>query len=495
MCHVLLVDGSPQEVLAHLDADYPGSQFRLTVVKTGAEALATAAVDPPDVAVLGTRLPDGSGLDLFGRLREQLPRLPVIFVAASLGAETAIEVMKRGAYDFLHLADAADHLDRVVREAAELARRVGRGTRKAAAGPPAEPAGELIGECPAMAEVFKAIGRVAAQDVPVLITGESGTGKELVARAIFRHSARSDRRFLALNCAAIPETLLESELFGHEKGAFTGADRKHIGKFEQCNGGTLFLDEIGDMPLLTQAKMLRVMQDQTFERVGGSEAVRTNVRVVAATHRDVKGWAAEGRFRPDLYYRLGVFTIHLPPLRDRLDDLPVLVRHYLERFGPELGRQVHEIDPDALWRLRQYSWPGNVRELQSVLKQALLRATGPVLLPSFLPPLVEKAIEGQPPEPAVNAGLDAVIRDRLGSRSCDLYEEVHDYVDRVFLSQVLEHTGGNQRQAARRLGIARQTLRLRTQKLGLRMVPVIGPYGLAVEAEDEKEPVAARSWM
>ena len=234
-----------------------------------------------------------------------------------------------------------------------------------------------------MREVYKAIGRVSDQNVPVLITGESGTGKELVARAIYQHGPRARAPFLALNCAAIPETLLESELFGHEKGAFTGADRRRIGKFEQCNGGTLFLDEVGDMPPALQAKMLRLLQDQEFERVGGNEVVRTDVRLIAATHRDLKAWAAEGKFRPDLYYRLSVVTIHLPPLRERGDDLSLLVQLFLRRFNRELGREVREVAPEAMERLRGYSWPGNVRELQSVLQQALLKATGTVLLPAL----------------------------------------------------------------------------------------------------------------
>src|SRR5436305_5634092 len=236
-----------------------------------------------------------------------------------------------------------------------------------------------------MREVYKAIGRVTAQDVPVLITGESGTGKELVAQAIYQHGPRAKAPFLALNCAAIPEQLLESELFGHEKGAFTGADRRRIGKFEQVSGGTLFLDEIGDMPLALQAKILRLLQEQSFERVGGNETIRTDVRLIAATHRDLTAWSAEGKFRPDLYYRLGVFTIHLPPLRERGDDLPLLVRHYLRRSSRELGREVREVAPEALERLLNYPWPGNIRELQSVLKQPLLKASGTVLLAAFLP--------------------------------------------------------------------------------------------------------------
>jgi two-component system nitrogen regulation response regulator GlnG len=327
--------------------------------------------------------------------------------------------------------------------------------------------GAIIGGCPEMREVYKAIGRVAAQNVPVLITGESGTGKELVARAIYQHGPRAKAPFLALNCAAIPENLLESELFGHEKGAFTGADRKRIGKFEQVSGGTLFLDEVGDMPLALQAKILRVLQEQAFERVGGNETLRTDVRLIAATHRDLKAWAAEGTFRPDLYYRLGVFTIHLPPLRERGDDLARLARHYLRRFSQELGRQVQELAPETLDRLRGYSWPGNIRELQSVLKQALLQASGAVLLPAFLPEL-----SGEPSEPAVgppgpDLGLGTYISQRLGPDARDLYAEVHRELDRFLLPRVMEYTHGNQHQAARLLGIARQTLRQKLRDLGL----------------------------
>src|SRR5262249_41327979 len=272
------------------------------------------------------------------------------------------------------------------------------------------------------------------------------------------------------------ETLLESELFGHEKSAFTGADRRRIGKFEQCNGGTLFLDEIGDMPPATQAKMLRVLQEQAFERVGGNETIRTDVRLIAATHRDLKTWSEEGKFRPDLYYRLGVFTIHLPPLRERDDDLLMLVLYYLRRFNRELGREVREVTPEGLERLRGYSWPGNVRELQSVLKQALLKASGPVLLPAFLPDLQESGVRNQesekpasltPDSGSLTPGLETfVIRQRVGSDVRDLYAETHRQVDRLLLPRVLEHTRGNLQQAALLLGIARQTLRLKLRDLG-----------------------------
>jgi two-component system nitrogen regulation response regulator GlnG len=330
-----------------------------------------------------------------------------------------------------------------------------------------------------MREVYKSIGRVAGQDVTVLITGESGTGKELVARAIYQHSSRAKAPFLALNCAAIPENLLESELFGHEKGAFTGADRRRIGKFEQCNGGTILLDEIGDMPLALQAKILRLLQEQTFERVGGNETVRTDVRIIASTHRDLKARAAEEKFRSDLYYRLGVFTIQLPPLRERGEDLPMLVRHYVRRFSRELGREVRDVDAAALDRLRAYAWPGNIRELQSVLKQALLQASGTLLLPAFLP----EALGGPGHAPAgacpdEDPGLRAFIRQRLTPDASDLYAEMHREVDRIFLTLVLDYSQGSQRQAARTLGIARQTLRLKLRELGLHVTH-------SVEAEED----------
>ena len=259
---------------------------------------------------------------------------------------------------------------------------------------------------------------------------------------------------------AIPETLLESELFGHEKGAFTGAERRRIGKFEQCHGGTLFLDEVGDMPPAIQAKVLRLLQEQAFERVGGNETVRTDVRLIAATHRDLKAWSAEGRFRPDLYYRLSVFTIHLPPLRERGEDLPMLVRHYLRRYGQELGREVREVAPEAMERLRRYPWPGNIRELQNVLKQALLRASGSVLLPAFLPETLGESV-GQGKlsvPPKEEPGLISFIRSRLGPDACNLYAETHRQADRLLLTHVLEFADGNQHRAARLLGIARQTL-------------------------------------
>ena len=412
------------------------------------------------------RLPDQSGLETLRDLGQIDARIPVIFVTVVRSADSAIEAMRHGAYDYLLKPIDLQKLDRVLNEALKVSRLMREPAVVSELPPEGDQPGEaIVGCCPAMQEVYKAIGLVADQSFPVLITGESGTGKELVARAIYQHGLRAKAPFLALNCAAIPEQLLESELFGHEKGAFTGADRRRIGKFEQCHGGTIFLDEIGDMPALTQAKMLRVLQEQAFERVGGNETIRTDVRVVAATHRDLNDWSAQGRFRPDLYYRLSAFTIHLPPLRERAGDLPLLVRHYLRRGCREVGRGVTETAAETLQRLQDYHWPGNVRELQSVLRRALLKASGPTLLPEFLP----EPFNGLPSSrPEAQTGTETfTIRERIDSDSRDLYSVAHRQLDRLLIPRVLEYTEGNQHQAAMLLGIARQTLRLKIRDLGL----------------------------
>src|SRR5437660_8051469 len=481
MAQLLLIDDNPALIPGQVRQAFPAPAHRVEVAGTGAEGLERIGAGPPDVVLLDLGLPDQSGLEVYRQIRKIDARIPVIFVTMAKSADAAIEAMSQGAYDYLFKPLDPHQLRRVVGEALDVARRMREPAVVAETAADPDVDGAIVGSCSAMREVYKAIGRVAAQDVPVLITGASGTGKELVARAIYQHGPRAKAPFLALNCAAIPENLLESELFGHEKGAFTGADRRRIGKFEQVSGGTLFLDEIGDMPLALQAKMLRLLQEQAFERVGGNETVRTDVRLIAATHHDLKADAAEGKFRPDLYYRLSVFTIHLPPLRERGDDLPMLVQHYVRRFSRELGREVREVDPEALERLRNESWPGNIRELQSVLKQALLQASGTVLLQAFLPELSGRPGESGPgPPPGADLGLEAFIRQRLGPDARDLYADTHRQVDRLLLPRVLEYTGGNQHQAARLLGIARQTLRQKLRDLGLHLTH-------SVEADDDEQ--------
>jgi two-component system nitrogen regulation response regulator GlnG len=336
---------------------------------------------------------------------------------------------------------------------------------------PDDGADVLVGNCPAMQEVYKAIGRIASQNVTVLLLGESGTGKELVARAIYNYSNRAQGPFLAVNCAAIPETLLESELFGHEKGAFSGAERKRVGKFEQCHGGTLFLDEVGDMTPLTQAKILRVLQDGRFERVGGGEVIHTDVRVIAATNRDLGAMMDAAQFRSDLYYRLNVFTIRLPPLRERGEDLPLLANHFLQRFNREFGKDVESLSPDTIDLLRQYPWPGNVRELQSVLKQAILQASGPVLVPDFLSAPIRGGDTIPSAAPAAEASvfpdLERFVQERLRAGSEGLHSEFQAATECLLFLQVLRHTQNNLTQAARILGISRVTLRSKLNALGL----------------------------
>ncbi len=454
MAHLLVIDDDPAVIPEQVRQTFPQPAHRVELAATGAAGVERVRSNPPDVVLLDLRLPDGSGLRVFEQIREIDARIPVIFVTMAKTADAAIEAMSRGAFDYLFKPLDLKQLRRVVNDALEVARRMRAPAVVSESPVDAELDGAIFGGCAAMREVYKAIGRIAAQDVPVLITGESGTGKELVARAIYQHGSRAKAPFLALNCAAIPENLLESELFGYEKGSFTGADRRRFGKFEQCNGGTILLDEIGDMPLVLQAKILRLLQEQSFERVGGNETIRTDVRVIAASHRDLKARSAEERFRADLYYRLGVFTIHLPPLRERGEDLPMLVNQFLRRFSRELGREIREIDPEALERLRAYAWPGNIRELQSVLKQSLLQATGTVLLPAFLPEL-SGSREIKPPEtPPPETDSDLTMEG----------------VERRHLLAVLEKTGWKVSApggAAEILGLNRGTLQSRLKKLGI----------------------------
>ncbi len=329
----------------------------------------------------------------------------------------------------------------------------------------------LVGRTVEMQEVYKSIGRVAPQNVTVLIRGESGTGKELVARAIYHHSQRSEGPFLAVNCAALTETLLESELFGHEKGSFTGAVTQRIGKFEQCTGGTLFMDEVGDMSPVMQSKVLRVLQEQQFERVGGTQTIKTDVRIIAATNRDIEKMVAKSRFREDLYYRLNGFTIKIPPLRDRRQDVLLLLEWFLAKFRKELQKDIHGFSPEALETLLNYSWPGNVRQLQSVLKQAIVQATGPVLMPDFLPSEV-RSPSVETPDTATGvrpreSDLLTLIESRMRAGSHDLYAESLAAMERILLTTVLQSTRGNQSKAAENLGITRGSLRNKIRQLGI----------------------------
>jgi len=464
---LLVIDDEPSILLAFQRA-YRNAGIEIVAAETAAEGLRQARRQPPDVAVLDVQLPAASGLDLYRSLRQIDARCPVIFITGKSTTDTAIEAMKLGAYEYLLKPLELAQLRQVIDRAFSISRLMHV--------PAIVDEGEsidahsdaIIGRCPAMQEVYKGIGRVAPQEVTVLITGESGTGKELIARAIYQHSRRADKPFRVINCAAIPETLLESELFGHEKGAFTGADRRRIGKFEQCAGGTLFLDEVADLSAAAQSKVLRLVQEKNLERLGGNEVIETDVRLLAATNQDLAGLVSAGRFREDLYYRLSAFTIFLPPLHMRGSDVDLLVHHYVRRIAAEFDRAVPAVPEPTLARLRSYPWPGNVRELQNVLKQSLLAAAGNVLAPEFLPPHIGPPDADKPGE-AVGAStpLQAFVEERLHAGSTTLYEEALRRMERIVLTRVLQHTAGNQVQAARILGITRGSLRTKIRDLGI----------------------------
>jgi two-component system nitrogen regulation response regulator GlnG len=461
---ILLVIDDEESVRYSFRRVFDGEGIEVVTAASAAEGLACAAEGRPDVIVLDLQLPDGSGLDVFREIHAREPHRPVIFITARGTTDTAIEAMKGGAFDYLVKPVDLERMSHVLERAFEAARMM-----SVPAVLPAEDKGDrIVGRSPVMQEMCKAIGRVAPQDVNVLILGESGTGKELVARALYQHSRRADKPFLAINCAAIPESLLESELFGYERGAFTGADRRRIGKFEQAHEGTLFLDEIGDMTAATQAKILRVLQEQCFERIGGNETIQARTRVVAATNQDLPKLVAEGRFRKDLYYRLNAVTIQLPPLRDRKEDVAELAHYFLFRLDRELSMDLRAIAPEALEILQEHSWPGNVRELQGVVKQSLLNASGHLLLPDFLPEYLLNR-----PAPAQSADADqpfdlySLIEARLTGAGGRLYEEVLAAVEHVLFKRVLRFTHWNQSQASDFLGISRSTLRHKLRTLGI----------------------------
>lgn len=463
---VLLIDDDASFLPEQVRQAFPAPKHEVECVGTGVHGVQYVRDHSPDVVLLDLRLPDQSGLGVYQEIRRLDARIPVIFITAARTADTAIEAMRQGAFNYLRKPLDLIRLREVVHEALEAAHRMSLPVTLTNAHHEGTE-GAFLGSSLVMLEVCKAIGRVAAQDLPVLITGESGTGKELAARALWQHSARARAPFLALNCAAIPENLLESELFGHEKGAFTGADRRQVGKFEQCNGGTILLDEIGDMPLPLQAKMLRLLQEQTFQRLGGSETVRTDVRLIASTHHDLEALVQDRRFRADLFYRLAVFTIELPPLRERGDDIDQLTYHFIARYNREFGKSVREVAPEALASLRAYSWPGNIRELQSVVKRALLLSNGPTLLPAALPELDAPLRRSSPPQARYD--LDELIAEQLKRGASDVYAQVIGDVERLLLARVIERTSGNLSLAATTLGISRQTLRVKLRALGLQV--------------------------
>jgi nitrogen regulation protein NR(I) len=469
MDKLLLIDDE-EDVQYSFRRIFDSPEITLETASSGEDGLRLIPRFKPDLVIMDVRMGGMTGLETLRRLRETHAKLPVIMMTAYGTTQTAIEAMKLGAYDYLLKPFDVPKLKQIVTDALHVARAM----RQVVSYQPLLESEDyeqgIIGRSEAMQKVFKLIGQLADSDATALITGESGTGKELVARAIYHHSRRSVQPFLAINCAAIPENLLESELFGHEKGAFTGAVTQRVGKFEQCNKGTIFLDEIGDMTPATQTKILRVLQSGTFERVGGNAAVKVDVRVIAATNKPLEQAVAAKEFREDLFYRLNVVRIHLPPLRERRDDIPLLVDYFLKKHAGS-GRKPKAIQTGAVELLQRHHWPGNVRELENVVQRALVVAKGDAiiagdlgeLLPQNQNPTSLVAPDSTAGEPDANSARQ-LARTLLDEASRDKSIKLIPAMERVLITEALSQTRGNQVQAAKLLGITRATLRKRIEK-------------------------------
>lgn len=425
----------------------------------------------PDLVITDIRLPGMDGFETFQAIQAIDPKLPVIIMTAYGTTDTAIEATKLGAFDYVLKPFDVPEMLALIEKALEAGRFMR--SRVELDVPPEAPVSTdaILGRSKSMQDVYKAIGRVASTDATVLIRGESGTGKELVARAIYHHSRRSDRPFTVINCVAIPETLLESELFGYEKGAFTGAIARRVGKIEQANRGTAFLDEIGDMPFSIQAKILRLLQEKTIERLGGSAPIPVDVRVIAATNRDLEAALAEGRFREDLYYRLKVVTIHLPPLRERKGDIPLLVHHFLKKFSKEMHIECPGVTPETLTLLTHHYWPGNVRELANTIQKALIFSRGAPISPDEIAQAIQKdCVSGESvryrEEETVRQWVARVLSSGGGDK---LFTDMVDRFSGLLITEALNMTGGNRSQAAKLLGLSRPTLLAKIEKYGIRI--------------------------
>jgi nitrogen regulation protein NR(I) len=474
MSKLLLIDDE-EDVRYSFQRIFDSPEIELTTAASGEEGLKIIPKFKPDLVLMDVRMGGMNGLETLRRIRAATPKLLVILMTAYGTTQTAIEAMKLGAYDYLLKPFDAPKLKEIVANALKA----GRDMKQVVSYEPLLESEDyelgVVGRSEPMQQVFKLIGQVAASDATALITGESGTGKELVARAIYHHSHRSEQPFLAVNCAAIPEQLLESELFGHERGAFTGATLQRIGKFEQCNKGTIFLDEIGDMTPATQTKILRVLQSGTFERVGGNLPIRVDVRVIAATNKPLEAAVAARQFREDLFYRLNVVRVHIPPLRERRDDIPLLVNYFLEKIAREQQRPPKSIAASVIRTLEKYHWPGNVRELENAIRRAYVMAKSDAILLSDLPPEISGQSAGgasMPPSVSMagdEATTDAAVlaRQLFQWAKRDPKLKVIPVVERELVIQALKETNNNQVHAAKLLGITRATLRKRIEKFGI----------------------------
>ena len=426
-----------------------GMAFQL--FSSAQEALEALADSVPKVIVSDIRMSGKSGLQLLQKIKESHPSLPVIIMTAYSDLESAVAAFQGGAFEYLPKPFDVDHAVGLIRRATEENQRPNVGAELAQETP------EILGKAASMQEVFRAIGRLSQSHATVLINGESGTGKELVARALHRHSPRAASPFIAINTAAIPKDLLESELFGHERGSFTGAQAARRGRFEQAEGGTLFLDEIGDMPPDLQTRLLRVLSDGQFYRVGGQQPIQANVRIIAATHQDLDARVKDGLFREDLFHRLNVIRMRLPALRERREDIPLLAEHFLAKYSEQMGKSIAALSHEALSLLQQYDWPGNIRELENVVERAVALESTPTVLPESLAPSVRGAVQKN----------GTAAQEALPDGGFDLEAHVKE-IERVYIAQALQRSGGVQVKAAELLGMSFRSFRYYVKKYNLR---------------------------
>jgi len=475
MKNILLVDDD-KDLSKSLSELFDSSKFNFQFLNDGTEVTNYINRNNLDLVMLDVNLPTMSGLDVLKQIKQINEEIPVIVISGFVSTENAIEAMREGAYEYLTKPFHLDKLIDTVNKACGYSSQVNNTDIIIEQNDVNIEIDEIIGKSPEIVEIAKLIGQVAKTDAAVLIFGESGTGKELVARAIHRNSKRSGNSFLSVNCAALPETLLESELFGHEKGAFTGAYFKREGKFEQADKGTLFLDEIGDMSMLTQSKLLRVLQEKKFERVGGNETIDVDVRIIAATNKSLVQCMKEGSFRVDLFYRLKVVSLYIPPLRDRRDDIPYLVEHFIKKFAAQLGQQAKSLSRKAMQMLIQYSWPGNVRELENNIHTAMVMSKTDSLQSEDFP-VFDEANQSH-----VEVELDVLQNDYIESfkRTVDpampklivtspgqIYQFLESAFEQAVISSCLKQFNGNQVKTSETLGISRNTLRERIARYNL----------------------------
>jgi nitrogen regulation protein NR(I) len=439
--------------------------YEVFVEKRGDDGLTRAKNEIVDIVITDLKLPGLNGLNLVRELHAARPRLPIVMITAHGSTETAIEATQSGAYDYLVKPFEIPALLELVEQAVSASRLMSEPVQIGANGAARD---AIVGNSRVMQTIYKEIGRIATKPVGVLIRGETGTGKELIARAIYRHSNRANAPFVAINCAAIPETLLESELFGHERGAFTGAESRRIGRFEQASQGTIFLDEIGDMTPGTQVKLMRVLQEKSLQRLGGVDVIPVDARVIAATHRDLDAAIREKLFREDLYYRISVAVIQLPPLRERREDIPDLTRFFLQKYAAEFGVKDPSIHADAVEFLSSQSWPGNVRELENVIRKVLLSAQNYTIgVEHVRAALARTGLQAASGEKSLLAYADELIAAAQRGELVDAHLRLQETAERVLFGRALELANGNQAKAARWLGISRLTLRKKLIQFGL----------------------------